>query len=47
MAVMTLAGWIFMSVTWAVIIGVFSFCMSRTLRPGNQSKDADKQKSEL
>lgn len=30
---MTLAGWIFMIVSWTVIIGIFSFCLSRTLRP--------------
>lgn len=40
---MTLAGWIFMSVSWAVILGVFSFCMSRTLRPSEKAKNEPKQ----
>jgi hypothetical protein len=35
---MTVAGWIFMIVSWAVIIGLFTFCMTRTLRPG-KTKD--------
>ena len=30
---MTLAGWIFMIASWAVILGLFTFCLTRTLRP--------------
>ena len=36
---MTIAGWIFMIVSWTVIIGIFSFCMSRTLRPPRRDND--------
>lgn len=30
---MTAAGWIFMLISWTVIIGLFTFCLKRTLRP--------------
>lgn len=33
---MTLSGWIFMLTSWAVILGVFAFCLMRTLRPPKQ-----------
>jgi len=48
MALMTIAGWIFMSVSWTVILGLFGFCMTRTLRPRkNKSNNAElKQQSE-
>jgi hypothetical protein len=29
---MTLSGWIFMIVSWGLIIGMFVYCMSRTLK---------------
>jgi heme/copper-type cytochrome/quinol oxidase subunit 2 len=29
---MTLSGWIFMLVSWGVILGMFFYCMYRTLR---------------
>ena len=29
---MTLSGWIFMSASWVVILGMFFYCMRRTLR---------------
>ncbi len=40
---MTIAGWIFMSVSWTVIIGLFAFCMSRTLRPSKQPENDPQQ----
>jgi len=43
---MTIAGWIFMSVSWAVIIGLFVFCMSRTLRPQDKSMHEDNKKED-
>lgn len=29
---MTRGGWVFMSVSWAVILGLFAFSLARTLR---------------
>jgi len=29
---MTAAGWIFMLTSWGVIIGLFVYCMGRTLK---------------
>jgi heme/copper-type cytochrome/quinol oxidase subunit 2 len=29
---MTLSGWIFMLLSWGVILGMFFYCMFRTLR---------------
>jgi hypothetical protein len=29
---MTIAGWLFMSASWLVILGLFIFCLCRTLR---------------
>ena len=43
---MTPAGWIFMIVSWAVILGLFGFCMSRTLRPPKKTKDELEQHPE-
>lgn len=40
---MTLAGWIFMIVSWTVIIGIFAFCLSRTLRPSDKTKNETEQ----
>ena len=40
---MTLAGLIFMLVSWTVIIGLFIFCMVRTLRPSKQDDDQSHQ----
>lgn len=37
---MTIAGWIFMVTSWTVIIGLFGYCMVRTLR-SDQHKDTD------
>jgi len=34
---MTIAGWLFMSISWLVILGLFSYCLYRALR----SKDRD------
>jgi len=38
---MTIAGWIFMIVSWSVIIGLFVFCLKRTLspRPNNNNNE--------
>ena len=36
---MTFSGWIFMLVSWAAILGMFAFCMSRTLRPPKQKEN--------
>lgn len=42
---MTIAGWIFMSVSWTVILGLFGFCMIRTLRPAdNKSNKTESEK---
>lgn len=43
---MTAAGWIFMIVSWTVIIGMFTFCMTRTLRPGSKPDQADNPKED-
>jgi hypothetical protein len=34
---MTIAGWLFMSASWLVILTLFVFCMSRTLRPKDRN----------
>jgi hypothetical protein len=31
---MTTAGWIFMGLSWGVILGVFAFAMARSLKDG-------------
>jgi hypothetical protein len=36
---MTTAGWIFMLISWAVILGLFIFSLFRTLRPPKQRKN--------
>ena len=36
---MTAAGWIFMLTSGAAIIGLFAFCMSRTLRSDSKNSD--------
>jgi hypothetical protein len=33
---MTLGGWIFMLASWAVILGLFGYCMFRTLGGGKK-----------
>jgi hypothetical protein len=38
---MTLYGWLFMLTSWAIIIGLFSFCMYRTLKPGPTESSLD------
>jgi uncharacterized membrane protein len=38
---MNLAGWIFMIISWAVIIGLFVFCMFRTLRPSRKESTSN------
>ena len=40
---MTPAGWIFMIISWAVILGLFTFCLTRTLRPGNKNENKSEQ----
>ncbi len=40
---MTPAGWIFMIVSWTAILGIFTYCLSRTLR---SSERDDKQMPE-
>ncbi|MCI0498336.1 MAG: hypothetical protein L0Y36_01460 [Planctomycetales bacterium] len=39
---MTISGWIFMLISWAVILGLFIFSMVRTLRPGDKSPNHKK-----
>jgi hypothetical protein len=34
---MTVAGWIFFSASWVVILGLFLFCLYRTLRSKDQN----------
>ncbi|MBN1126233.1 MAG: hypothetical protein JXA82_14600 [Sedimentisphaerales bacterium] len=34
---MTLGGWLFMLGSWTAIIGLFVFCMVRTLSPGQST----------
>jgi hypothetical protein len=29
---MTVSGWIFITVSWSIILGLFAFCLSRTFR---------------
>lgn len=43
---MKLAGWIFMLVSWAVIIGLFIFCMIRTLRTPKQNENQSSDEAE-
>jgi uncharacterized membrane protein len=43
---MTIEGWIFMIISWAVIIGLFIFCMTRTLRPAKKASAQEKQKED-
>lgn len=38
---MKLSGWIFMLVSWGAIIGLFVYCMARTLRSGKGSSDKE------
>jgi hypothetical protein len=40
---MTPAGWIFMIVSWTVIIGLFVFCLFHTLRPSDKTKNKSEQ----
>jgi hypothetical protein len=34
---MTTAGWIFMLLSWGVILGLFIYCMVRTLTSGKRN----------
>ena len=43
---MNLAGWIFMLVSWTVIIGLFIFCMIRILQPPKQDDDRNFDETE-
>lgn len=43
---MTTAGWIFMIVSWAIIIGLFAFCMRRTLKPQDKTHQEENRQSE-
>lgn len=36
---MTLSGWIFMLTSWTGIIGLFLYCMYRTLRSNRKEKN--------
>ena len=38
---MKLSGWIFMLVSWGVIIGLFVYCMARTLRSGKKPPEQE------
>ena len=38
---MTLGGWIFMLASWAAILGLFTYCMVRTLRSDRTGSGAD------
>ena len=40
---MTAAGWIFMIVSWTAILGLFTFCLTRTLRPADKTENKDTQ----
>lgn len=41
---MTLSGWIFMLASWTVILGMFTYCMYRTVRnEGDDVIGADEQ----
>jgi len=33
------SGWLFMLVSWTVILGLFVYCMARTLRSGQDNDD--------
>ena len=44
---MTVGGWIFMLVSWGVIIGLFIFCMIRTLHPGQTTIIKEKANTSL
>lgn len=43
---MTIGGWIFMAVSWAVILGLFIFSMVRTLKGGNAEEEEGQQGTE-
>ena len=36
---MTAAGWIFMLLSWSLIIGLFAYCMVRIIRSDKNQKD--------
>jgi hypothetical protein len=38
---MTLAGWLFLSVSWLVILGLFTFSLIRTLRSKDDNSKTD------
>ena len=38
---MTLGGWLFLILSWTVIIGVFLYCMVRTLRNRSSNHTPD------
>jgi hypothetical protein len=40
---MTLAGWIFFSLSWLVILSLFTFCLSRTLRSKEQNNSRQEE----
>mgnify|MGYP000374462285 CR=1 FL=1 len=40
---MTLPGWIFMILSWTVILGLFGYCMKRTLRPKKDPSEDETQ----
>ena len=42
---MTIGGWIFMLVSWGVILGLFIFSMVRTLGGGSEEEAKEQQSS--
>jgi preprotein translocase subunit YajC len=40
---MTLAGWLFLSVSWLVILGLFTFSLIRTLRSKEQNNSRQEE----
>ncbi len=40
---MKLGGWIFMLISWGIIIGLFVYCMVRTLTSGNPPSGEDEE----
>ena len=40
---MKLGGWIFMLISWGIIIGLFGYCMVRTLTSRNPPSGKDEE----
>ncbi|MHC4551437.1 MAG: hypothetical protein ACYSUT_01530 [Planctomycetota bacterium] len=43
---MTLAGWIFMITSWTIILGLFAFCLKRTLGGSPNRNDSEQGQPE-